>query len=336
MTAKKYLKKAALLTLRSTGASSIFSKLNRRDAKLLILCYHGISLRDEHRWLGGLYLSPDRFRQRLEILKAADANVMTLDEGLERLRTNSLPRRGVVITFDDGFHDFYRQAMPALQDFKYPSTIYLSTYYSQHRIPIFNLILNYILWKSGHLRVDLSVIDIGKSMPIQSEQQRAQVVQAVVRWADTAKMSTHDKNNFAAELAANFGIEYDELVRSRLLQIMSPDEVAAAAKAGVQIELHTHRHRTPRDRELFQREIRDNRARILEYTGHDPVHFCYPSGHYELEFLPWLRELDVNSATTCELGLAKQDSEPLLLPRVLDATNVGDEDFESWLLGIRA
>ena len=115
---------------------------------------------------------------------------------------------------------------------------------------------------------------------------------------------------------------------------MSPDEVSAAAKAGVQIELHTHRHRTPRDRDLFQREIRDNRARILEYTGRDPVHFCYPSGDYSQEFLPWLRDLNVKSATTCELGLAKQASEPLLLPRLLDAMNVADADFESWLLGM--
>ena len=172
-------------------------------------------------------------------------------------------------------------------------------------------------------------------MPIRNEAARAEIVRAVVRWANSAKMTTLEKDHFARDLAKTLRIDYDELIENRLLQIMSPDEVSAAAKAGVQIELHTHRHRTPRDRDLFQREIRDNRARILEYTGRDPVHFCYPSGDYSQEFLPWLRDLNVKSATTCELGLAKQASEPLLLPRLLHAMNVADADFESWLLGMR-
>src|SRR5438034_2386789 len=184
--------------------------------------------------------------------------------------------------------------------------------------------------------MDLSLIGTGKCMPTRNEGERAQVVQAIIHWADSRKMTTSDKNHFASEVAARFHITYAERVRSRLRQIMSPEEVAAAAKAGVQVELHTHRHRTPRDRDLFQREIRDNRARILEYTGRDPVHFCYPSGDYSQEFLPWLRDLNVKSATTCELGLAKQASEPLLLPRLLDAMNVADADFESWLLGVRS
>jgi peptidoglycan/xylan/chitin deacetylase (PgdA/CDA1 family) len=336
MMTKKVLKKAALSLLRGIGAYPVLSSLNRRDRKLLILCYHGIALHDEHQWMEGLYVAPHRFRQRLEILKASDANVMTLHEGLERLRTQSLPPRSVVITFDDGFHDFYRQALPILQHFNYPSAVYVSTYYSKFRFPIFNLVVNYVLWKSQQIELDLSAIGIGKSMPIRNEAERTQVVQTIVRWANANNMSTPEKNNFAAELAARFRIDFDELVQGRLLQIMSPDEIAAASKAGVQIELHTHRHRTPRDRDLFRREIRDNRVSILEFTGRDPVHFCYPSGDYALEFLPWLREMNVKSATTCELGLARQDSEPLLLPRVLDATNVGDADFESWLLGIRA
>jgi peptidoglycan/xylan/chitin deacetylase (PgdA/CDA1 family) len=85
---------------------------------------------------------------------------------------------------------------------------------------------------------------------------------------------------------------------------------------------------------LFTREIRDNRDRIREFTGHEAVHFCYPSGDYAPEFLPWLRELGVRSATTCETGLASPHSEPLLLPRVLDGEQVTPVEFESWLCGI--
>jgi peptidoglycan/xylan/chitin deacetylase (PgdA/CDA1 family) len=336
VTIKKSFKNIALSVLRKSGAYRAVSRLNRRGSKLLILCYHGIALRDEHEWLGGLYITPERFRQRLELLRSCGAHVVTLDDGLARLKTDSLPQRAVVITFDDGFHDFYHHAMPALQAFGYTSTVYVSTYYSRFHLPIFNLITNYLIWKSQKTEIDLSPIGLGKSIPVRNERERAQIVQAIVHWADAQKMTTSDKDHFASELAAGLHINYDELVRSRMLQIMSPEEISVAAKAGVQMELHTHRHRTPRDRQLFQREIHDNRACILDYTGRDPAHFCYPSGDYALEFLPWLHDLRIKSATTCELGLAKRQSDPLLLPRVLDAMNIEDVDFESWLLGIRS
>jgi peptidoglycan/xylan/chitin deacetylase (PgdA/CDA1 family) len=335
MTIKKSLKTVTLSLLRKTGSFSVISKLKRRQNKLLILCYHGIALQDEHEWLGQMYITPDRFRHRLEMLKSYGANVVPLNEGIERLRSHSLPPRSVVITFDDGFHDFYRHAVPILRTFGYPCTVYLSTHYCEYRVPVFNLVVNYMLWKSGNVDFDFPAIGIEKSMPVRDYGERTKVVQSIMHWTHTRKMTTLEKDQVAHELASRLRIDYDDLIRCRLLQIMSSSEVSAIARGGVRIELHTHRHRAPRDRDLFVREVRDNRARIREYTGSEALHFCYPSGDYASEFLPWLRDLGVKSATTCELGLATQASDPLLLPRFLDATNVGEIDFESWLCGVR-
>ncbi len=71
-------------------------------------------------------------------------------------------------------------------------------------------------------------------------------------------------------------IDYDEILRSRLLQILNPAEVEAVKRAGIDVELHTHRHRTPRDQRLFVKEVEDNRRRIIDLTGKNPLHFCYP------------------------------------------------------------
>src|SRR6185436_11655546 len=99
---------------------------------------------------------------------------------------------------------------------------------------------------------------------------------------------------------------------------MSAREISELASQGVDIQLHTHRHRTPRERELFLREIEDNRKSIRNFTGKAASHFCYPSGDYDPAFLPWLKEAGVVSATTCETGLASRQCDPLLLPRMLD------------------
>ena len=262
--------------------------MRRRQNKLLVLCYHGIALQDEHEWLGQLYITPDRFRQRLEMLKSYGANVVPLNEGIERLRTHSLPPRSVVITFDDGFHDFYHHAVPILQTFQYPCTLYLTTHYCEYRVPVFNLIVAYMLWKSGNVDFDFPEIGIDKTVSVRDYGERAKVVQSIMHRTHTRKMTTLEKDQVARELASHLRIDYDYLLRRRLLQIMSSSEVNAIAKAGVQVELHTHRHRTPRDRDLFEREVRDNRERIREYTGSEPLHFCYPSGDYAYELLPLL------------------------------------------------
>ena len=65
-------------------------------------------------------------------------------------------------------------------------------------------------------------------------------------------------------------------------------------------------------------------------------HFCYPSGVYRAEFLPWLREAGVQTATTCDPGLASSQTEPLLLPRLVDTSNLSALDVEGWMTGMSA
>ena len=310
------LKKAVLRTLYSTGAFSVAARVRRKNT-LAILCYHGISLLDEHEWEGRLYMTPAEFRQRLDWLREWNANVLPLAEALDRLRSGSLPPRSVVLTFDDGFYDFYRHAWPLLREFGYPCTLYLTTYYSNYRLPIFNLVINYLLWKGG------------------SREDRGQAVARYRQDAAAACLSMQGRDEVARKLAESLGVDYAPVLSGRLFQIVSPDEAAALSRAGIDVQLHTHRHRTPLDRELFHREIRDNSRCIEEITGRTPKHFCYPSGVTAPEFLPWLGECGVASATTCRMGLARPTGNPLMLPRYLDATAVHRLDFESWLSGLR-
>ncbi len=335
ITLRKAVASTALKALRSTGMFSVVSNSRRRSSRLLILCYHGLSLDDEHEWLPHLYMRPELFRGRLASLRDMRASVLPLDEAITRLHAGSLPPRSVVITFDDGLYDFLHHGVPILSDFGYPSTLYLTTYYCKYRLPVIVLILDYLFWKSRLTSIDLPEQNIEESMPIQTFTERQQVVGRVLSWMEAKGLSTVEKDGVAREISARLGVDYENLLNRRILQIVSMEEAQQISRAGVDLQLHTHRHRTPRNRELFQREIRDNRNCILEITGNKAAdHFCYPSGHHLPEFLPWLGELGVKSATTCEPGLARRRSEDLVLPRVLDDSTVDPVRFESIVSGL--
>ena len=136
-----------------------------------------------------------------------------------------------------------------------------------------------------------------------------------------------------AKWPQRLGEDVDALWEKRVLQLMNAGEVAELARRGVDFQLHTHRHRSPEDRDLYRRELQDNRVSIQGTTSIVPRHFCYPSGVYRHEFLPWLREENVTSATTCEPGFACAGDDPLLLPRLVDHTGLSAVEFEGWLSG---
>lgn len=263
-----------------------------------------------------------------------NATVLPLDEALIRLRSGSLPEASVVLTFDDGFFDFLRHGVPHLSDFGFPCTLYLTTHYVRHRYPIANLALDYVLWKSRQRSVRLPEYGMDTDAPIRSYADRQKVVWRILDQAKLREVSTADKDEIVRSVAEHVGVDYQQLLDKRMLQLMSGDEVTQVARKGTDIQLHTHRHRTPMDRDLFMRELRDNSLEIQEMTGTNPVHFCYPSGNYSEAFFPWLGEWGVRSATTCERGLATCAANPLLLPRVLDDSMTDLLRFQSLVSGL--
>jgi len=328
------IRRAALELLREIGVFRWVGDSGWRKDRLLILCYHGISRFDEHGWWPTLYMEPEVFRHRLDLLKRGIYNVLPLGEGIQRLQARDLPPRSVAITFDDGGYDFYAGAFPLIKNYGFPVTVYQTTYYSDYQKPIFNVVCSYILWKRRG-----SVLQVGKelglaeSLDLRTETSRAGIVRTLVLNAEAEDFTGAQKDELASKLAQLLDVAYDEILAKRMFQLMNASEIVELAAAGVDFQLHTHRHRTPIDQTLFRKEIQDNRQ-ALKQLGEKAIHFCYPSGVYRPEFLTWLQMENVISATTCDAGLASNRSEPLLLPRLVDTSARSAVEFEAWLTGL--
>jgi peptidoglycan/xylan/chitin deacetylase (PgdA/CDA1 family) len=328
------VKVAMLKLLRRSDAFEIVASSRWRQQRLLILGYHGTSLEDEHLWRPALYIDLETLQRRMTMLQAGGYCVLPLGEALDKLRSQTLPPRSVVITFDDGTYDFFRQAFPLLKRFGFPATVYLTTYYNVLERPVFNLICSYMLWKrKGEIFADSRELGIDGPLDLATEVNRHKIVRALIELAERDNMTGVQKDELAARLAKFLQIDYQELTKKRILQLMNGNEVREIAGKGIDIQLHTHRHRTPNEEDLFRKEISDNRSRIRELTGHETRHFCYPSGVYREPMLSWLKKEGVVSATTCDTSLATGRSQSLLLPRFVDSYTRSPLDFESWISG---
>ena len=333
----KKLKQAALGGLKTSRIFSLVHQSKWRQERLLILAYHGISLADEHQWDPDLYMSPDYFRSRLQMLKQFGCNVLPLGEAIQRLYANDLPENCVALTFDDGYYDFYRQAYPILKEFNFPVTLYLATHYVHCNRPMMDSMYSYLLWKGRNATLDLRAITGQEGrFELSSSATRNTVCNYLVEFSEQQKLTIEEQDALTAKLAHQLKLDYEALCAKRILHLLAPEEVGQLAAEGVDSQLHTHRHYSPLNRGLFYREIEENRNSIQGMTGSSATHFCYPSGTFGAAFLPWLEDLNVCSATTCEPGLAARDSHRLLLPRLVDHTLLSPIEFEGWLTGASA
>ncbi|MGH9495815.1 MAG: polysaccharide deacetylase family protein [Candidatus Sulfotelmatobacter sp.] len=332
------LRKAKLATLALLKRSGAFTRVadsQWRRQRLLILCYHGIAIEDEHEWRPQLYVPAALLEKRLQLLRSLQCSVLPLGEALTRLQARDLPPRSIVLTFDDGTCDFYKQAWPLLKEYGFPATVYQTTYYVDQELPVFNLFCSYLLWQRRGTQLPAPrELGLAKEMDLRTEAGRHRVVRGLIDLTEREKLNGLQKNEIARRLARVLGIDYGALAAKRILQLMNAREIAEIAGNEVDVQLHTHRHRTPDDEASFRREIAENRDCIKALTKKQATHFCYPGGVYREEFTDWLRKEEVVSATTCDAGLADRNSSQFLLPRLVDTSARTDLEFESWVTGI--
>ncbi len=85
---------------------------NRFAQGTVILLYHRVAELPSDPQL--LCVTPQHFAEHLEILRK-HANPMSLQQLVKTLQAGKLPRRGVLVTFDDGYVDNLNNAKPLLK-----------------------------------------------------------------------------------------------------------------------------------------------------------------------------------------------------------------------------
>jgi peptidoglycan/xylan/chitin deacetylase (PgdA/CDA1 family) len=331
------IKQSILWILKFLGFFDLFSLLTRR--RLRILCFHGLSLVDEHEFNPKLFMRPSTFANRLQIIKKGKYNVITLERAISGLINNDLPALPIVITADDGWFGMYRFGAPLLAQHGFPWTQYLTSYYVLKETQVFNLATRYIVSKTQECRFDTSSLNMfnltdERKFDLTIPSQRGAMEALLIHHGQT-KLNSDQRQRFLLMLGQVLNVDISSCYKHRVFCLMNTNEVKALSTDGVDIQLHTHRHRPNIDnQEEFEKEITENRQVILDITGKDTFHFCYPSGIFHKRVQPWLRNMGIKSAVTTDTGLNAPQCDLFELKRFVDGEDVSEIEFEAELSGL--
>lgn len=313
-----------------------FSKLAKvvTKKKLRILCYHGFSTSDEHLWQPGVFMRPEIFEKRLAYLDKNKFPVLELQSALELLQESKLPNYATVITMDDGWVSSKTYGHEICRSFNFPYTMYVSSYHCVKESPVFNMAVRYLFWKTEIQQCDISSV-IKEDTPIidlKVEEQTIHYVKKIISYG-SSHLTDHERTSLLSLLAQILDVDFDSIIASRMLNLLTRNELRKLVEDGVNLELHTHRHTLPSSEAEMKNELIENREFLESIVGHTPNHFCYPSGYFESHHEKWLEELNILSGTTTRPGFNSRETHPLFLNRFLDSDNYSELLFDAELSG---
>ncbi len=124
-----------------------------------VLMYHQIGHFKNIKEHRSTYCKVSRFRMQMWFLKFFGYRVISLDELLLIIQQGDIPKKRIVIlTFDDGYADFYRYAYPILRKYNFPAIIYLLS----------NLVGKRAEWFRKEGRYDPPLLDVSQILALKN------------------------------------------------------------------------------------------------------------------------------------------------------------------------
>jgi peptidoglycan/xylan/chitin deacetylase (PgdA/CDA1 family) len=287
-----------------------------------VLAYHRVL--PEHDPLFPHEPDAAEFEARLRWIKE-NFNVLPLAAAVQCLREDSLPKRALAITFDDGYADNYRIALPILQRLELPATFFIATGFLDGGCMFNDAVIEAVRRAT---EPDLELDDLGLGHhPLASDESRAGTIARIL---ESLKYFKPDRRHKAAlEIARRAG------ARLPTNLMMTTAQVRSLYEAGMTVGAHTVTH--PILAEIPAKQARDEmvagRVALEKITGAPVRLFAYPNGRplrdYRPEHAAMAREVGFDAAVSAAWGAARAGDDLFQLPRFTPW------DRPNWRFGLR-
>ncbi len=295
---------------------------------LMIVCWHGVSLNNEHERFKSLFISPESLKKRLNFL-TNNYKVIDLDTAIEQHKSGKFKPNQVVITFDDGYYNFFAKAVPILREFGVAATNYIVTDHMNKQRQILNLLIRDIIVQSSKKTVELSMPNTDEIREFTLPKDQNTLTKTSLAVLQEQLADYESKLDFANQLAKQLGVNIEDLIRNRVWHSMNQLEIKRLSEEKFSMQIHSDHHWEVIDHfDSVQNEAEICKSELERVTGKRAVHFCYPSGIWFRKAWEQLQQAGVQSAVTTMQGPNFPKTPILALRRVLNGEDRNQLEFE--------
>jgi peptidoglycan/xylan/chitin deacetylase (PgdA/CDA1 family) len=293
------------------------ARLARQRVRGLVLRYHAITPDDAEVDYAApdVCLPLDAFALQMAFIRRA-YSVVSLDELAEALAAGrALPPRALAITFDDGYEDNHRLALPVLRRLGLTATVYVSTGPLDGGPPLWMAAVRALVKRAAG---DVLAVPGGQAIALGGPARREEAIRAVTR--TLVPLPAAERARTIAAVASAAKVDVDAALAGTMLDWA---QVRELAQAGWTIGAHTVSHLNvslapPAEAEAEMAGSRDAIAGVL---GTPCRHFAYPNTggqhrYFDADVARVLARLGFRSATTSRAGALRPGADVFQLPRI--------------------
>lgn len=279
------------------------------DQRLTILIYHRVLAVHDPMRPGEI--DAKLFEQQMQFL-ARHFNVLPLRDAASQLKLCMLPRRACCITFDDGYADNLTVALPILEKYRLPVTVFVATGYLDGGRMFNDSVIDAIA-NSPKPLLDLEPIGLDR-YPLTTIDQKRSSIATILE-----KLKYQPPDQRSANIVHLVGLSDCGPLPNDIM--LTSQQVGELAHRGVEIGGHTVSHTilTTLDDEAAEREISTGKQKLESLTGKPVTTFAYPNGRphrdYESRHVAMVRKLGFEVAVSTSHGVANAQSDIYQLPR---------------------
>jgi peptidoglycan/xylan/chitin deacetylase (PgdA/CDA1 family) len=311
MIARAAVRDSRLAKYVSTGVK------RRRHPHGLILSYHRIAAPSWDPW--SVCVSPEHFERQLAVLSRR-AEVVPLSALGSRLRAGRRGRPVIALTFDDGYVDNLHNALPLLEQYDIPATVFIATGWVDHGGPFWwdQLIATVSSIDPLPPMVSVSVGDdefVWRPNRARCHRRERDRLHRAL-WSRLVA-AADDEREVALKQLQRYGTSEADV--DPATRPMTCDELRQlAASPLVEIGAHTVSHcsLSQLSADSQYEEIAESRQQCLELSGQLPTSFAYPFGDFDTRTPELVRAAGFERACSTQKDIVWSSADQMLLPRI--------------------
>lgn len=306
-----------------SGVSWWWRFLHRHD--VIIIGVHGVMEANGSTLWTPLrsQFSPRRLEECLRML-SKHYRFVSLDDALGMLAGRKpLQPYSMAFTMDDGYRNNITHALPILQRYGVPATLFLATGHVEQRKPFWFDRLDFAI---QHGQVDGREVKVGNGAVRLEGTTRGALAGSFRALREAAKaVARHDTamvremEELAAQLEAESGRRLADIFeRDDWSAILSWDDVRGVRGSDVSFGSHTvdHIRLGLVDPETIADQLVRSKAMMEAQTGRACQYLCYPDGSFSPQAVEIARLAGYEGAVTTVPGLNRVGDDPLTLRRM--------------------